>query len=99
MNRVANYWFPGCFTRPTGDLDSQLSPRVVHVEACRPREICTCKVSFGTSVRPPELRADGHRIRLHARGFLRAAARPRDGERDERRADQYDRRDGERLLI
>src|SRR5215210_1853764 len=34
---VANYGFPGCFTRPTGDLDSQPSPRIVHVEACRPR--------------------------------------------------------------
>src|SRR3954471_6722161 len=35
---VRTYGFPGCFTRPTGDLDSQLTSRNVHVEACRPRE-------------------------------------------------------------
>src|SRR4051812_8082199 len=36
---VRTYGFPGGLTRPTGDLDSQLSPRYVHVEACRPREV------------------------------------------------------------
>ena len=35
---VRTYWFAGFFTRPTGDLDSQLPPQNVHVEACRPRE-------------------------------------------------------------
>src|SRR5262249_59309408 len=29
-------WFPGCFTRPTGDLDSQLSRRTDHVETWSP---------------------------------------------------------------
>jgi RimJ/RimL family protein N-acetyltransferase len=37
---VRTYGFPGCFTRPTGDLDSQLPTRNVHVEACRPRVFC-----------------------------------------------------------
>jgi hypothetical protein len=32
---VRTYGFPGCLTRPTGDLDSQLFPRDVHVEACQ----------------------------------------------------------------
>ena len=37
---VRTYWFPGCLARPTGDLDSQLPTRNVHVEACRPRVFC-----------------------------------------------------------
>src|SRR4051794_14437349 len=52
MIMVRTYGFPGCFTRPTGDLDSQLSPRFVHVEACRPRELCAFKVSFHRPRRP-----------------------------------------------
>ena len=39
--RVRTYGFPGCFTRPTGDLDSQLPTRIDHVEACRPRMCAT----------------------------------------------------------
>ena len=42
---VRTYGFPGGLTRPTGDLDSQLSPRYVHVEACRPREVMPLKSS------------------------------------------------------
>src|SRR3954451_20478939 len=50
---VRTYGFPGCFTRPTGDLDSQLSPRYVHVEACRPREVLHLKSSLATAERQP----------------------------------------------
>ena len=34
-------WFPGCFTRPTGDLDLQLSRRTDHVETWSPPYVCS----------------------------------------------------------
>src|SRR3954469_8268228 len=41
---VRTYGFPGGLTRPTGDLDSLLPTRDVHVEACRPR-VCPQRVA------------------------------------------------------
>jgi hypothetical protein len=38
-------WFPGCFTRPTGDLDLQLSRRTDHVETWSPPYVCPNSVS------------------------------------------------------
>src|SRR2546423_12341479 len=54
---------PGCFTRPTGDLGSQPTSRNVHVEACRPRELCRT-----TRVAPRGPR--GHRSGLRRRRAL-----------------------------
>jgi hypothetical protein len=37
---IRTYVGPGCFTRPTGDLDLQLSRRTDHVETWSPPYVC-----------------------------------------------------------